>query len=201
MLRLHVLCVSVLLDFGHCLVMGQDANRVFLPNQEVRVHELPALTAPSKNKTAVLSTELEITFRDKTVCCGKDSALEDAVLSDPASLKELGARLQGRHWLSDGRPILVSADYVPRASVTPGLILAALMEQHAPLVEWKSHFYVLYGAIFNETLATSGRDYAIHKLLLLDPRFSDGRREVVFDREVEDWEKIGGLLIPVVRPQ
>ena len=211
MSKLHVLFVRafllVLSGFAvSCLAYGQQEGSVtvFLPNQEVRVPGLPSLTAPSKS--AALATALEIVLHDKAVCCGKDSALEDAALyttlSGAVSLKEFSAKLQGKHLLNDGRPILVNAEYFPPSSMNAGLIVGALQDQHAALFEWQSHVYVLYGAIYNETRDYSGtRQYALQKLLLLDPRFSDRRREVVFDRETDDWEKVQGLLIPMVAPQ
>ena len=206
MARLRVLSVSAFLLSFSCLAQGQidapDSILWFHPNQEVRVAGLPALTAPSSASAAVLATALETVRHDQAVCCGKRSALEDAVLSAPLSLKEAGARLQGRHLLSDGRPIVVRAEYVPQGSMSPGLILGALLEQHALLLEWKSHVYVLYGAIFNETRYSSGaRQYAIVKLLLLDPRLSGERREIVFNRESDDWGEVQGLLtLTVARP-
>jgi hypothetical protein len=201
--KFRVLSISVLLVFAlaPCLAHGQEGRSpVFLANQEVRITDLPTLTAPSKHRSTVFATALETVLHDKTVCCGKDSALEDialyATLSDPLSLKELSAKLQGRHLLSDGRPIVVSAEYVPQSSISPGLIIESLREQHAPIIEWKSHLYVLYGANFNETRDPSSgvRDYAIRKLLLLDLRFSDQQRETSFDRETDDWGTIQGLM-------
>jgi hypothetical protein len=135
------------------------------------------------------------------VCCGKDSALEDvalyATLSAPFSLRELSTRLQGRHLLSDGQPILVNAEYLSHDSISPALIINTLTEQHAQLIQWKSQVYVLYGALFDETRdSQSGvRAYAIRKLFLLDLRFSDQRREAVFDRETDDWGQMEGLLM------
>ena len=205
MFKLHVLSVSAFLIFALCLAHGQnDRNCPFLilPNQQVRAHDLPSLTAPSKDASAVLTTALEISLHDKTVCCGKDSALEDAVLADPRSLPDLSARLQGKHLLNDGRPIVVNAEFVPRTSINSRLIIRALLDQHAPLLEWRSHVYVLYGAIFDETRCYGAAEgYAIHKLLLLDPRFSDERREAVLGPETDDWEQVQGLLIPVAAPQ
>lgn len=155
----------------------------------------------STNSAAVLATALEIILHDKAACCGKDSALEDAVLSDPSSLAELSTKLQGRHLLSDGRPIVVNAEYVPQSSISPYAMISALLGQHASLIEWKSHVYVLYGATFDETLYSSGqRQFVVHKLLLLDPRFSDQRRETEFNRETDDFGKVHGLLtLAVVR--
>jgi len=204
--KLHVLSVSAFLIFLSCFAHGQESNpSVFLPNQEVRVTNLPSLTAPSTSTAAVLATALETILHDKAVCCGKDSALEDAVvyagLSDPVSLKELSDKLQGKHLLSDGRSIVVTAEYAPQSSIGPGLMIGALLGQHALLIQWKSHLYVLYGAVFDETRYYSGqREYAVRKLFLLDPRFSDQRREVVFNRETDDWGKVQGLLtLTVVR--
>ncbi|MBZ5663979.1 MAG: hypothetical protein LAO30_05195 [Acidobacteriia bacterium] len=175
---------------------------MFHPNQEVRVTNLPSLTASSANPSAVLATALETVLRDKAICCGKDSALEDVVLSAPPSLRELSSKLQGRHVLGDGRTVMVSADYVPQSSISPDLMISALVDQHAPLIEWKSHMYVLYGVIFDETRYDDGRrQYAVKKLLLMDPRFSDQRRDVEFNRATDDWGKVQGLLTLAVARQ
>ncbi len=207
MARLHVLSVFALLICISCLAHGQidvpDSIVWFHPNQEIRVSNLPLLTAPSTNSSALLITALEIALHDKAVCCGKNSALEDDVLSNPSSMKELSAKLQGRHFLSDGGPIVVSAEYVPQSSINSGLIIGSLLDQHSLLIDWKSHRYVLYGAIFNETRYSSGiQQYAILKHLLLDPRFSDQRRETEFNRKTDDLGKVQGLLtLAVVRVQ
>jgi hypothetical protein len=204
--RLHVLAVAALLS-AVCFhaaeqVYGQGQG-VFLPNQEVRVTGLPSLTALSRKSSAVLATALEIILHDKAVCCGKYSALEDAALSEPRSLEELRAKLQGQRRLSDGSSIMVNAEYVPESSVTADLIIRTLAKQQALLIEWRSHFYVLYGAIFNENrdVYSGIRQFFIVKLLLLDPRFSDQRREVVFNRETDDPAKVQGILTLTVARQ
>jgi hypothetical protein len=183
--------------------LAQDTpGYVFHPNQKVQVSNLPARTAQSNNPSAVLAAVLETILQDKAVCCGKNSALEDTVLSTPMSLRELSARLQGKHVVSDGRSVMVSAEYVPQSSITPDLMISSLMDQHALLMNWNSHFYVLYGAVFDETVYDSGqRQFAIRKLLLLDPRFSDQRRDVEFNRESDDWGKVEGLLTLAVARQ
>jgi hypothetical protein len=174
---------------------------VFHPNQEVRVTNLPALTAQSANSSAVLAVTLETILHDKAVCCGKNSALEDTVLSTPQSLRELGAKLQGKHALSDGRFVMISAEYIPQSSVTPDLMIGALRDQHALLISWKAHLYVFYGVLFDETIfATGQRQFAVRKLFLLDPRFSDQRREIEFKRESDDWGKVEGLLTLAIVP-
>ncbi len=200
MTRLHVLCVSAFLVFAASLAYGQDSDTtVFLPNQEVRVPDLPSAIAPAKNRGAVLATALEIVLHDKAECCGKDSALADAAayaeLSDPLSLKDFGAKVQGKHLTSDDQPILVNAEYVARSSITGDSIVRSLLAQHALLIEWREHIYVLYGALFNEVRDYSGmREFTIVKLFLIDPRFTDARREVVFNRETDDLGKVQGML-------
>lgn len=200
---------SALLVLGRCVVVSCLAvgcfayGQVYYPNQEVRIGDLPALTAKSRNASDVLAASVEIIFRDKEVCCGKNSALEDSVQSaDPMSLKDVGNKLQGRHLLSDGRPIMVTAEYVPAASVNSGGLIFALTEKRAPLMEWNSHLYVVYGMIYNTTYSPEGgRMDSILKILLLDARFSDERRKVSFDRQTDDWGKVQGLLMLKAAPQ
>ncbi len=67
-------------------------------------------------------------------------------------------------------------------------------------MEWKSHIYVLYGALYNEVRDNSGgREFTVDKLYLLDPRFSDEHREVVFNRESDDLAKVQGVLLATVK--
>lgn len=199
MAKIGFLCPIALLILASSFADGQDspAASVFHPNQEVRIGNLPLRAAQSTGSTATLAAALETIFHDPDVCCGKNSALENAELSsDSFSLKDLSAKIQGRHILRDGRPIIVAADYLPANSINPDQMIAPLMHNQPLLMEWNSHLYVLYGAVFDETLYYSGRrDYVIHKLLLLDPRFSDARREALFDRQTDDWTKVQGLLM------
>jgi hypothetical protein len=191
-LSICVFCLAL-----SCLAQDQptDTCYLYLANEEARVTNLPSLTAPSKDTSAVIATAVEMVLHDKDLCCGKDSILGDSVLSEPRSLKELGTKLQGRHTLSDGQALVVTADYSAQNSINAGSVISALQDQRAPLLEWKSHVYVLYGAVFAETRCQSGaRQYSIVKLLLQDPRFSDQRREAVFSRDTDDLAKVQGLL-------
>lgn len=169
---------------------------VFHPNQQIQIKDLPLRIAQSSTPQASLVASLEIIFHDPDVCCGKNSALEDAVrLAGPMSLKDISAKLQGNHKLSDGRPIMITAEYLARTSITPGQIIATLSDMQPSLIEWNSHLYVLYGVIFDETLYYTGkRDYVIRKLSLLDPRFVNARREVSFNRQTDDWTTVQGIL-------
>src|SRR5271163_66545 len=168
-----------------CFVYGQVAY----PEQEVRVQDLPVVTARSPHAADVLATSLEILFNDKEVCCGKDSALEDSVQrSDPKSLKDIAGKLQGRHLLSDGLPIIITAEYLTPDQVNASHLIRMLTDKHAPLMMWNSHLYVVGGVSYVETVDSSNTavGYAIHKFFLQDARFSDSRRAVVFDRLTED---------------
>jgi hypothetical protein len=193
-----LICVATVSAFAQDVSPGTW----FLHNQEVIVANLPLLTAPSAEASAVLATALETILPDRDVCCGKDSGLEDAVLSAPSSLKELSAKLQGRHVLGDGLSIVVRAEYFPKSSIDPSLTIQTLMNQQPMLLKWKSHIYVLYGATYDETRTYNweARQFVIHKLWLLDPRYSGQRRETELNAETDDWTKIQGILtLSVVR--
>src|SRR5690348_11936583 len=97
--------VLVVIVTASACAQDEPAPSLFLPNQEVRVANPPSLTATDKDRTGVLTTALEIIVHDQAICCGKDSALEDSVQyaapSDPVSLRDLVAKLQGKHAMSD----------------------------------------------------------------------------------------------------
>ncbi len=170
----------------------------------VRVNDLPKLMARTSEPSDVLMTSLDTILHDREVCCGKDSALEDSVQrADPASLQDVAAKLQGRHLLSDGRPIMVTAQYIaPNAIYGYGLI-DTLQQKHAMLMMWKSHLYVLYGVNYVEDYdpdSATGIDN-VTKLLLIDTRYSDTRRNVEFDRQTDDWSKVQGVVWVAFAPQ
>jgi hypothetical protein len=192
--RVLVLCYAV-----SCFALAQT----YYPNTELRLNDLPQVTARSKDPSDVLAASLETIFRDKEICCGKNSALEDDVQrADPKSLKDVANRLQGRHRLSDGRPIMVTAEYVPATALVTGTFIGTLSVKQPLLMEWNSHLYVVSGVIYSTTYADEGgRVDSILKIFLLDPRFSGQRREVTFDRQTDDWGKVQGLLTLKAAPQ
>lgn len=187
-----------------CLAVSSFAPaQTYYPNTELRIPDLPQVTAKSKDPSDVLAASLEMILRDKEVCCGKNSALEDDVQrADPKSLKDVASRLQGRHLLSDGRPVMVSAEYVPATALVSGTLIGTLSGKQPLLMEWNSHLYVVSGVIYGTTYTDEGgRVDSIFKIFLLDPRFSGQRREVTFDRQTDDWGKVQGLLTLKAMPQ
>ena len=72
-----------------CLAVFAESQTYYSPNQQVRIDDLPTVTARSRHASDVLAASAEIVFHDTAVCCGKDSALEDAVAgADPRSLQD-----------------------------------------------------------------------------------------------------------------
>jgi hypothetical protein len=158
-----------------CLAYGQASY----PDQQIYVHNLPSLTARSKHASDVLAASLEIVLNNKEVCCGKDSALEDGIQSrDPKSLKDIGSKIQGRHLLSDGRAVTVTAEYLTPDQVSAGHLIYMLAANHAPLMMWNSHLYVVNGMSYVESGDNESGvlSYVTHKFFLQDTRFSDSRR-------------------------
>ena len=206
MTKLHG-CGCLLVILVSCFARGQVTGgwQIYRPNQEVRVPQLPDLTAHSHDPSDVLLASLAIVFHDPDICCGKESALEDtAQAADPLSLNEIASKVQGRQQLGDGRRIVITADVLPSAPpVDISLrIVGALKDKHALLMVWNSHLYVLYGAVFDEVGDDTGSSaYTIRKLLLLDTRYSGARREVTFNRDGDDWGKVEGMLLLTVASQ
>jgi len=170
----------------------------------IRINDLPKLMARTPEPSDVLMTSLDTILHDREVCCGKDSALEDSVQrADPASLQDVAAKLQGRHLLSDGRPIMVTAQYVAPDAINGYLLVSTLQQKHAMVLSWKSHLFVLYGVTYVEDYdPNSGTNSdIILKLQLIDTRYSDARRNVEFDRQTDDWSKVQGVVWVAFAPQ
>lgn len=180
---------------------GFASGQILNQDQQVEVHNLPSLMARSHDPSEVLLTSLDTILHDHDVCCGKDSALGDSAQSaDPTSLKDVARKLDGRHLLSDGRPIMVKAEYLAPDAIGAGSLAAAIINQHAALVEWDSHLYVVHGVVYmwmsNSTPdAPAPPGAVIHKLLLWDTRYSDSRRTLVINRDTEDLSKLQGVLL------
>jgi hypothetical protein len=167
------------------------------PNQEIRVSDLPRLKARTRDRSDVLLTSLDIIFHNHEICCGRDSALEDsAQQADPRSMKDIVAKLQGRHLLGDGRPITVNVTDMMPYSPNPTAIVDALAKKQALLLMWNSRLYVMAGVLYDESYYQDGTTTdTINKFYLLDTRYSDGRREVTFTRLKDDWNDVQGLLL------
>jgi len=187
------MCIVTSLGLAASFGKAQD----YPITQEVHVTGLRVLMARSHEPSDVLLTSLDTIIHNTVFCCGTDSALADsAEKADPGSLKDIAGKLQGRHLLNDGRPIAVTATYIEPPAISAGMLIGTLRGQHALLMEWKSHLYVCYGVTYGKYYdSNSGAEVdSIYKFQLLDTRYADSRREVVFNRETDDWSKVQGML-------
>ena len=194
-----ILLGIALCGFARAQLLNQD--------QVIEVHDLPSLVAPSPHSSAVLRTSLDTILHDREICCGKDSALEDsASAADPKSLKDVAGKLQGRQLLSDGRPIQITATYATSDAVNSGMLVSWFQSNHAALMQWNSRVYVVHGIVYQWIASASPDSGAqtgtvIHKFLLWDTRYSDSRREMVFNRETDDLSKVQGFLFVDFKPE
>ena len=199
-------CCGLLLSIVASIAYAQDnpgGYLTFRTNLEQHVPNLPALTARTRDRSDVLLTSLDIIFHNHEICCGRDSALEDsAQQADPRSIKDIAAKLQGRHLLGDGRPITVNVIDMTSSGTNPAPIVDALTNRQALLLMWKSHLYVLVGALYDEGYDQySSRIDTVDRLYLLDARYSDSRRNLTFTRTKDDWKDVQGLLLLTFAPQ
>jgi hypothetical protein len=175
-------------------------GQIAKPDQEIEVHNLPSLVSPTSHSSDALLTSLETIFHNRDVCCAKNSALEDSVkAADPKSLTDVSSKLEGQHLLSDGRAVKVTAEYLTPDKVNSGYLIAMILDQRAALMEWNSRVYVVHGIVYHwtansNTEASELERSVIRKFLLWDVRYSDARREVVFDRLKDDVNEVQGVL-------
>lgn len=153
------------------------------------------MVATSKSESDVMLAALSVAVMDPDVCCGRKSALEDQAASAGTSLKELGEKLRGKHYLDGGLPCSIADQFWSGESVNAENIVSSLIAQRPLLMEWNDHVFVLYGAEFDEYRSSNGSNmHVIQKLLLVDTRFSDKRRYISFNRQTDDWSKVTALL-------
>jgi hypothetical protein len=171
-------------------------------DQQIEVADLPSIVSPSRHSSDVLVTSLATIFHDPEVCCGKDSALEDSVeRADPKSLQDVAARLNGRHLLPDGRSFMVKAVFFPPDQANAANLVKAFTEKYPLLMQWNSHIYVVHGLVYfwNATggdpkSGGGGVQIVVHKFLLWDTRYSDSRRQLIFNRDTDDLGKVQSFL-------
>ena len=177
-------------------VNARGQGYAVLPHQEVRVAPLPSIVADSRADADVIAASVATAVMDPEICCGRKSALEDQVGSITRfSLKDLGAKLRGKHYLDSGASVVIQDEYWPAASVNSDQIIVTLQAQRPLLMTWNGHLFVVYGVAFNQYAYDDGTiTHVIEKLLLLDTRFDDDRRYVTFNRQTDDWTKVSGLL-------
>ncbi len=197
---------------GFLSLSGLAQGQLINVDQEIGVHDLPSMLAPSRHSSDVLATSLATIIHDSEVCCRKDSALEFSVeRADPKSLQDVATRLNGRHVLGDGRSVMVKAEFLPADKANAGYLIGAMTTQHAMLMQWNSHIYVIHGLIYLWMASGGSPDRSpdtggalttvVHKFLLWDTGYSDSRREVVFNRDTDDLSKVQGFLFVDVKPQ
>jgi hypothetical protein len=174
---------------------SQDGGPVYTPYQQIKA-PVGSTVAASDSKSDLLIASVESVFADKDLCCGRGSALEDAIVSaDSGSLRRVGEKLRGRYYLSDGSAITIFDNYWTGSSVRAEDIIASLQSHHALIIDWDGRLYVLFGAIFDLNKYPSGvEERVIRSFMLVDTRYSDAKRYVTFDRQKNDFGKVNALL-------
>lgn len=189
--------VAALCSLGLAQNEGLPAIVLVRPNQQVLVPDLHLHVAIRAEPADTLAAALETVIANPGVCCGKKSTFSEVPdWSETSSLSDVGARLGGRHVLSDGRPFNISAQYWPSTALTSHALVRMLMRDDHLLVQWNSRVFLVQGVTFDDRVYSDGsHDYVLRKLLLLDPSLANKTHQVTFDREKDDWSKVEGFLL------
>ncbi len=170
-------------------------GEVVHPNLRITVPNLPALTAVDQSGTAVAKAGLDIIFSAAKLKCEGSFHLE-SVMDGYAGprLRTLTRQIASAPCTVDGRAARVTAWFVPNGEIQADSLIVPLAEGYPLLLRWKDVLYVLYGVVYDEHLRYNGsRDNVIRELLLIDPRYSDERRLVVFRRDKDDFTQVEGI--------
>jgi len=134
--------VVVLLGCAIRLAISSAGQQLYT-DLEARGSDLSPLQAKSPDPTDVLAASLETIPHHQNVCCGKDSALEDSVArADLGSLRDIASKLWGRPLLSDGRPIVLTAEFWSSEDVNGASLIKSFSDKHPLLTLWNGHLYV-----------------------------------------------------------
>ena len=165
------------------------------PNIRVSVPNLSPENAADESSGAVAQAAMATVLSASNMTCDSASQL-NAVLeaNGGTTLRTLAEKLRGASCMTNGTIVHLSAEFTPNASIQPDSILAPILHGRPLLLRWNGELYVLRGVIYDEHLHNSGnRENVIRELLLIDPRYSDRRRFVSFDRQKNDFSEVEGI--------
>jgi hypothetical protein len=192
-----VVVVSVLF-----LVISSAAQDSSIPDPEVvhpniRVTVPNLLAAKSRDETsgAVAKAAMVTVLSASSVNCDRASQI-NAVLeaNGGAPLQTLAEKLAGTSCMTNGTTTHLSAQFTPSGSIQADGIIAPLLRGKPLLIRWNGMLFVLHGVVYDEHLHNSGkRENVIRQLLLIDPRHSDERRYISFDRQRDDLSQVEGI--------
>lgn len=189
------------------MALAQDPNapdpEVVHPNLRVAVSNMPSVKVFDQSATAVAKAAVATVLGAVEINCDSGSQLNTVLEANAgAPLQTLAAKLSGASCMTNGNIVHLSASFTPNGSIQADGIIAPIVHGKPLLIRWNDALYVLYGVIYDEHLHNSGkRENVIRQLLLIDPRYTDQRRFVIFDREKNDFAQVEGIAeIRVVAP-
>ena len=178
---------------------GQDVPLggypVVHPYRRIQISNLAGISSTDTTSPAITKAALAIVISASKVNCEHDSQLESiADANAGASLQTLVTKVAGAFCSENGRRFRVTASFVPNSAIQGNNIIASLKQGQPLLIEWKDVLYVLYGVVYDERIHSSGRqDNFIREFLLIDPRYSDKRRLVTFERDKDNFAEVEGI--------
>jgi hypothetical protein len=186
--------------FTILLFIGSSLAAQITPEQEV-VHAYKRVTVPdlafiTATDSNAAKAAVAIVLSSLKVKCDPSSQVESVTEANAeSSLSTLSSKIAGTSCSMGGRMLRVNASFTPNAAIKANDLVASLKQNTPLLMRWQGAVYVLYGVVYDEHLFNSGKqDNVIREFLLVDPRYSDKRRLVAFERWKDDFAIVEGVM-------
>jgi hypothetical protein len=177
-------------------LVAQDLPPAYIhPYQRIAVPNLAQFRAADDSRPAVLKAVVATVLSGLNVKCGSGSQLYSVLEANAElPLRAVAAKISGASCSMEGRTLHVNATFAPNGAIKANGIVASVMQHQPLLLEWKNRIYVLYGVVYDQHLYNTGaQDNVIREFLLIDPRYSDTRRFLAFNRAKDNFADVAGI--------
>ncbi len=193
---LAALTMLLLCGSAHC----QDiSNGYFLPDQSVKVPDVPEVHAVQRCENYALAADLEAMLRQQNAPISQDAIADKiwsgACLDSPPDLEQVKRRLEDEYILADGRRVRVEAKVMSALPSAPEPFLLPLFHGETYVLYWRNHAYLLVSVLWDETnFYGAGRIFHFRQFTLLDPFETGEKRTVTVDVAKNGLSEFGGTL-------
>ena len=120
-------------------------------------------------------------------------------LDSAGAFEDLKKQIDGEYVLADHRRVRIEVKYRESLPETTDALILPMALGRPYMIWWKGQPYLVKGATWDEFIYQTGQKLVeIKTLKLIDPAQSGAKREVVFDRTVDDTHDLSAMFDAVV---